>query len=119
VNGVAGPPLVAVIDESRCVGCTKCLPPCPTDAIVGANRQMHTVIAALCTGCELCVAPCPVDCIVMVPRATLANAAAQVEPDAIDNRARYAAHLRRADERNSARLRELTRAKAVPPQPLS
>lgn len=66
-NGVEGPPMVAVIDESRCIGCTKCLPPCPVDAIVGAPRQMHTVIAELCTGCELCVAPCPVDCISMVP----------------------------------------------------
>ena len=119
VNGAEGPPLVAVIDESRCVGCTKCLPPCPTDAIVGANRLMHTVIAALCTGCELCIAPCPVDCIVMVPRVTLTDAAAQVAPAAVDNRARYAAHLRRAGERNSARQRELARAKAVPPQPLS
>ena len=118
-NGVAGPPMVAVIDESRCVGCTKCLPPCPTDAIVGANRLMHTVIAALCTGCELCIAPCPVDCILLVPRATLADPAARAEPSAADNRARHAAHLRRAAARNAARLRELARAKAVPPQKLS
>ena len=62
------PALVAVIDEERCIGCVKCLPPCPVDAIVGARKQMHTVIAALCTGCDLCVAPCPVDCIAMVPR---------------------------------------------------
>ena len=58
---------MAFIDEERCIGCTKCLPPCPVDAIVGAPRRMHTVIAELCTGCELCVAPCPVDCIVMIP----------------------------------------------------
>ena len=66
-NGIEGPPLLAVIDEERCIGCAKCLPPCPVDAIVGARKQMHTVISALCTGCELCVAPCPVDCIAMVP----------------------------------------------------
>ena len=60
-------PTVAFIDEARCIGCTKCLPPCPVDAIAGAPRRMHTVIAELCTGCELCVAPCPVDCIVMIP----------------------------------------------------
>ena len=60
-------PRVAFIDEERCIGCTKCLPPCPVDAIVGAPRRMHTVIAELCTGCELCVAPCPVDCIIMIP----------------------------------------------------
>jgi Na+-translocating ferredoxin:NAD+ oxidoreductase subunit B len=91
-NGTEGPALVAVIDEALCVGCTKCLPPCPTDAIVGANRLMHTVIAALCTGCELCVAPCPVDCISLVPRVSLPDLAARVEPGAADNRARYAAH---------------------------
>ncbi len=67
-NGVEGPDLVAQIDEERCIGCAKCLPPCPVDAIVGMRKQMHTVIAELCTGCELCVAPCPVDCIVMAPR---------------------------------------------------
>jgi electron transport complex protein RnfB len=56
---------VAVIDEARCIGCTLCIQACPVDAIVGASRYMHTVIAAECTGCELCIAPCPVDCIVM------------------------------------------------------
>jgi len=56
---------VAVIDESRCIGCTHCRNACPVDAIVGANQLMHTVIAAECTGCELCIAPCPVDCISM------------------------------------------------------
>jgi electron transport complex protein RnfB len=55
--------LVAVIDESRCIGCTHCRSACPVDAIVGAQQLMHTVIAAECTGCELCIAPCPVDCI--------------------------------------------------------
>jgi electron transport complex protein RnfB len=56
---------VAFIIEQDCIGCTKCLPPCPVDAILGANKYMHTVIASECTGCELCIAPCPVDCIVM------------------------------------------------------
>ncbi|HKV96514.1 MAG TPA: RnfABCDGE type electron transport complex subunit B [Gammaproteobacteria bacterium] len=58
---------VAFIDEALCIGCTKCIQACPVDAIVGAPKQMHTVIEALCTGCELCVAPCPVDCIYMQP----------------------------------------------------
>ncbi len=57
------PQRVAVIDESRCIGCTHCRAACPVDAIVGAQQLMHTVIAAECTGCELCIAPCPVDCI--------------------------------------------------------
>ena len=67
-NGVEGPALVAQIDEDVCIGCAKCLPPCPVDAIVGARKRMHTVLADVCTGCELCIAPCPVDCIAMVPR---------------------------------------------------
>ncbi|MGH8236341.1 MAG: electron transport complex subunit RsxB [Steroidobacteraceae bacterium] len=60
-------PLVAWIDEAACIGCVKCVQACPVDAIVGASRFMHTVIAAQCTGCELCIPPCPVDCIVMRP----------------------------------------------------
>lgn len=58
---------VALIDEPLCIGCTLCIQACPVDAIVGAPKQMHTVITGLCTGCDLCVAPCPVDCIRMVP----------------------------------------------------
>lgn len=66
-HGVAKPKAVAVIDEQVCIGCTLCVLACPVDAIVGAAKQMHTVLAAECTGCELCVAPCPVDCIKMIP----------------------------------------------------
>lgn len=57
---------IAVIDEESCVGCTKCLPACPVDAIVGSSTFMHTVITDECIGCGLCVAPCPMDCITMV-----------------------------------------------------
>ena len=62
-NGTEGPRAVAVIDEAWCIGCTLCLKACPTDAIVGSNKMMHTVIEPYCTGCELCVPVCPVDCI--------------------------------------------------------
>ncbi|WP_096367490.1 electron transport complex subunit RsxB [Thiohalobacter thiocyanaticus] len=58
---------VAVIDEQVCIGCTLCIQACPVDAILGAAKHMHTVIAEECTGCELCIEPCPVDCIDMVP----------------------------------------------------
>ena len=58
-------PAIALIDEARCIGCTLCIQACPVDAIVGAAKLMHTVIAHACTGCELCMAPCPVDCIVV------------------------------------------------------
>ncbi len=59
--------LVAIIDEQTCIGCTLCIQACPVDAILGAAKQMHTIIEAECTGCELCLPPCPVDCITMVP----------------------------------------------------
>lgn len=67
VNGYDRPRPVAFIDESLCIGCTLCIQACPVDAIIGAAKQMHTIIPSLCTGCDLCVAPCPVDCIVMYP----------------------------------------------------
>lgn len=59
------PKMVAMIDETGCIGCTLCIQACPVDAILGAAKQMHTVITSECTGCQLCVAPCPVDCIKM------------------------------------------------------
>jgi len=68
-NGEEKPRTVAVIDEQACIGCTLCIQACPVDAIVGASKQMHTVIADECTGCDLCLPPCPVDCIDMVVRA--------------------------------------------------
>ena len=66
-HGVTKPKSLAVIDEAICIGCTLCIQACPVDAILGAAKHMHTVIASECTGCELCLAPCPVDCISMEP----------------------------------------------------
>ncbi|MCF6807339.1 RnfABCDGE type electron transport complex subunit B [Thiotrichales bacterium 19S9-12] len=65
-NGTEGPRLVTQVNEDLCIGCTKCIQACPVDAIVGANRLMHTIIEAECTGCELCIEPCPMDCIDLV-----------------------------------------------------
>jgi Na+-translocating ferredoxin:NAD+ oxidoreductase subunit B len=101
-NGLEHAPKVAFIEEDRCIGCTKCLPPCPVDAIVGARQRMHTVIAELCTGCQLCVAPCPVDCIVMIP--VLASPLPKLTlPEAELSRARFLARnlrlARRAAEK--------------------
>jgi electron transport complex protein RnfB len=108
-NGVEGPPLVAQIDESRCIGCAKCLPPCPVDAIVGARKRMHTVLVDVCTGCELCIAPCPVDCIVMLPRSALSKTSA--EPSAHDNRERFEAHTSRTARRAQAHAELLSARK--------
>ena len=117
-NGIESAPAVAFIDEERCIGCTRCLPPCPTDAIVGAPRLMHTVVAELCTGCELCVAPCPVDCISMVPLLASPAHSALTLPPADASRARFQAHneriARRAAER-AALLAETKRAARVVP----
>jgi electron transport complex protein RnfB len=116
--GSESAPAVAFIDEQRCIGCTKCLPPCPVDAIVGAPRLMHTVIAELCTGCELCIAPCPVDCIIMVPLLASPAHAALALPPAPASRARFEAHnertARRADERAAILAEKKRGARAKP-----
>ena len=65
--GHSKPKVLARIDEDLCIGCTLCIQACPVDAIVGAAKSMHTIIAAECTGCELCIPPCPVDCIETYP----------------------------------------------------
>lgn len=73
-RGESKPKALAVIDEQVCIGCTLCIQACPVDAILGASKQMHTVIAQQCTGCELCIAPCPVDCISMeTPAPSITN----------------------------------------------
>jgi electron transport complex protein RnfB len=64
-HGIEGPRHLAIIDEAWCIGCTLCIKACPTDAILGANKLMHTVIEPWCTGCELCIPVCPVDCIAL------------------------------------------------------
>ncbi len=64
-HGTEGPRHVAIIDEAWCIGCTLCIKACPTDAILGSNKVMHTVIEPWCTGCELCIPVCPVDCIAL------------------------------------------------------
>ncbi|MEO5559170.1 MAG: RnfABCDGE type electron transport complex subunit B [Dokdonella sp.] len=103
--GNEAPPLVAFIDEDVCIGCTKCIQACPVDAIVGAAKKMHTIIAAECTGCELCLPPCPVDCIALLPIAPAPLARAQVLARAADARARF-------DARNARLARTTTTAAA-------
>jgi electron transport complex protein RnfB len=105
VHGEETAPRVAWIDEARCIGCARCLAPCPVDAIVGASKYMHTVLVERCTGCELCLPPCPVDCIELRPG-----------PAAIEaglNRGRFAAHTVRLANRAAERQRELDAKKAA------
>jgi H+/Na+-translocating ferredoxin:NAD+ oxidoreductase subunit B len=117
-NGVEGPLRVARIDEALCIGCTLCIQACPVDAIVGAAKRMHTVLAARCTGCDLCVAPCPMDCIAMLPGEPPRPWS---DDDALAARARFEARKRRlvreqADvearrlEKAVAKLQELERS---------
>ncbi len=105
----------AVIREDDCIGCTKCIPACPVDAIVGTGKHMHTIFTDLCTGCELCIAPCPVDCIDLVTiERPLSTSERLQEEDEL--RHRYHTHLRRvteqlADSSNSRPVVSMVEAK--------
>ena len=100
--GELKPNQVALIDEAICIGCAKCLPACPVDAILGASKFMHTVIAPLCTGCGLCIAPCPVDCISLIE-----DARVPVLPAAAVSLQRFHAHEARLALRAATREAEL------------
>jgi Na+-translocating ferredoxin:NAD+ oxidoreductase subunit B len=110
LNGIESAPQVAWIDESRCIGCARCLAPCPVDAIVGAAKYMHTVVVERCTGCELCLPPCPVDCIEMHP------GPAPAPNQSIMNRRHFEAHETRLLDRSLDRQRELAAKKASAPR---
>lgn len=117
-HGLESRPRVAVIDEAACIGCAKCLPACPVDAIVGSRRQMHTVIAAECSGCDLCLPACPVDCITMVDAADAPLSPATVRARADVYRRRFEAHRERTARlaaRRAARLAGLARDPGVAP----
>ncbi len=101
------PELVALIDEAACIGCAACLPVCPTDAIIGASKRMHTVIADECTGCELCIIACPVDCIALVPVLSPANRVHKT----LDERAPQVAMLKRSYDAHKVRFLERAEAK--------
>lgn len=104
-HGLERPRTVAIIDEAWCIGCTLCIQACPTDAIVGTNKRMHTVIEPYCTGCELCVPVCPVDCIALESASGNATGWAAWTPAQAElARSRYAARSRRlaADQADPA-----------------
>lgn len=101
----------AVIREDDCIGCTKCIPACPVDAIIGTGKHMHSIITDLCTGCELCLPPCPVDCIdlVQMPREPLRETAEYRAKEQDHLRYRYHTHLNRVAEQ----MADKTHAKPV------
>ncbi|AJO80325.1 electron transport complex subunit RsxB [Pseudomonas sp. MRSN 12121] len=111
------PAQVAFIREAECIGCTKCIQACPVDAIVGAAKQMHSVLVDECTGCDLCVAPCPVDCIEMhpLPRGTVVAIVGGLATSPEEQRARTAKrdHARLRFERRNARLEREEQRKQV------
>ena len=107
-NGQEGPRSVAYIDEDWCIGCTLCLDACPTEAIVGANKQMHTIIEADCTGCELCLPVCPVDCIELeIAQPQLTGWAAWSETQAQQALTRYEQRKARLNQANEERAQTL------------
>jgi electron transport complex protein RnfB len=97
-RGTPQPLVAARVDETACIGCALCIAACPVDAIVGAAKLMHTVLAERCTGCELCVPPCPVDCIALVPAGR-----AWTRADANRARQRFADHAARGQRRAARR----------------
>ena len=116
-HGAHLPRVLAVIDEARCIGCTICIQKCPVDAIAGAAKVMHTVIASECTGCELCVAPCPVDCIALVPAPRSHPATTRPRAAADHARSRYQARLARLAnlaQQAHARKKGVPRESAAP-----
>ena len=107
-NGPEGPRAVAIIDENWCIGCTLCIDACPTDAILGSNKLMHTVIEAHCTGCELCLPVCPVDCISMENVSGEASGwAAWSQPQADDAKFRYEFRSERLKRDESSRQKQV------------
>ena len=111
-HGLEGPMTVAVIDEAWCIGCTLCIKACPTDAILGSHKVMHTVIEAACTGCDLCLPVCPVDCIEMVPISDTRTGWSAWSPAlAQQARSRYEARqLRLVEEDKSNAIRQQAKA---------
>ncbi len=113
-HGLTKPPAVAWVDEALCIGCTLCIRACPVDAIVGASKLMHTVVAAECTGCELCIAPCPVDCIVMRPRNDNLDSA-EKKQRADRARRRHYFRLSRLEDKKNQREKRLAAKQANAP----
>ena len=118
-HGFPKPKTIAWIDERICIGCTFCIQSCPVDAIVGAAKQMHTVIATECTGCELCIAPCPMDCISLIPVTERRDDKLSLSADAVKKqaadvaRSRYQFRLQRLAREKEAKKKTLQHKNTV------
>ena len=121
-HGLPKPKVVAWIDERICIGCTFCIQSCPVDAIAGAAKQMHTVIAAECTGCELCITPCPMDCISLIPVTEKSNDEFSLSVDVVKKqaaeaaRSRYQFRLQRLAREKQANKKSLQHKNTVLPE---
>lgn len=111
--GTPSPIHTVYIDETLCIGCTKCLQACPVDAIVGAKKKMHTIIASECTGCDLCIPPCPLDCIHIVPSQEENLPAIGLSPE---QKIRAAKSRARHEARQARNANRTTITKTLPPQ---
>ncbi len=118
IHGFPKPKAVVFIDENICIGCTFCIKACPVDAIVGAAKQMHTVISAECTGCELCIEPCPMDCITLMPVEQQSVISLQEDKQKVADlaRARYQFRLQRLEREKQAEQERLAQQNSAKSQ---
>ncbi len=103
------PPLLAVINDEECIGCTKCIQACPVDAIAGSAKSMHVILNTECTGCELCVEPCPMDCIDMIEISPASEALKKQQAQVA--KMRYTAKLNRTEKKTSTKTQTISQRK--------